>query len=71
VVGDAGRGQRRVEAIGGVREVGFDRSRPEAGIDADEQQPEPGPNEIVDLVAPELLQLGTREPHASASSGNA
>ena len=64
VIGDAGRGQRRIEAIGGMREVGFDRGRPQARVDADEQQPEPRPHEIVDLAAPERLQLQTREPHA-------
>jgi hypothetical protein len=64
VLGDAGRGQRRIEAVGRMREVGFDRGRPQAGVDADKQQPESRPDEIVDLMAAEGLQLQTREPHA-------
>ena len=57
VFGDSGSGQRRIEAIGGMREVGSNRGRPQARVDADEQQPEPRPHEIVDLAPPECLQL--------------
>jgi hypothetical protein len=39
VTGDPSRGQRRVEAIGGMREMSLDRGRPQARVDADEQQP--------------------------------
>ena len=64
VVGDAGQRQRRIEAVGGMREVGFDRGRPQARVDADEQQPQPRPDEVVDLLTAVLLELRTREPHA-------
>jgi len=68
VTGDAGRGERRVEAIGGMGEVGPHRSRPQAGVDADEEQLHFRADEIVDLAAAKRLQLLTREPHAPQSS---
>jgi hypothetical protein len=63
VLGDPGRGQGRVEAVGGMREVGLDRGRPQPRVDADEQQLQLRPDEIRNLVTPERLQLLPRETH--------
>ena len=60
---DPSPGQRRVEAIAGMGEVGVDSRRPQPRVDAREQQTQIGPEQIIDLPATEGLQLGAREPH--------
>ncbi len=55
--------QRRVEAIARMGEVRSRRRRPQPWVDADEQQPQPGPDEIVDRGIAVRLQLGSCEWH--------
>ena len=61
----AGSAQRRIEAVARVGEVRVDRrGRPQARVDPDEQQPQPGTDAgRATGCIPERLQLGSREPH--------
>ncbi len=51
VLEDPGEQQRRVEAVAGVREVGLRGRGPQAGVDADEQQPDVRPEQVGHLGA--------------------
>ncbi len=57
------RPKRRVEAVAGVREVGLGGSRPQTGVDADEQQLQSGTDEVGHGRVGERLQLGPCETH--------
>ena len=63
-VDHAGPPQRRVEAVAGVGEVRRRRRRPQAGVDADEEQPQARADEVGHRCVAERLQLGPGEPHA-------
>jgi len=43
-------------------EVGLDRGRPQARVDADEQQVDAIAEQVVDRLAAERVELGPREP---------
>jgi hypothetical protein len=53
--------QRRPEPVAATGEVGIDRRGPQTGVDADEQQPQIGAEQIVDRRPVERLELGPAE----------
>src|SRR5690606_5061843 len=61
---DAGAQQRGVEAVARVREVRPGGGGPQPGVDADEEQAEPGADHVGDGAVAEGLQLGSGESHA-------
>ena len=61
--------QRGVEAVAGVGEVGLRGGGPEAGVDADEEQPQVGPEQVGHLRVAERLELGPREAAAFGHGG--
>ena len=63
VLDEAGLPERRVEPVAGVGEVRLRRSRPQARVDADEEQQHPCADEIGHLCIPERLQFVSREAH--------
>jgi hypothetical protein len=57
VRGDPGQLQRRPEPVARTREMGVHRCGPQAGVDADEQQPQRIGDQVVHPGAAERLQL--------------
>ena len=62
-IDDPGPQQRRVEPVAGVGEVGLGGGGPQPGVDADEQQPEAGPDQVGDRGVAVRLELGPGESH--------
>jgi len=69
VVDDPGAVKRRVEAIAAAAEVALHRHREQARVDADDQQPDVGPEQIGECAAAKGLELATTEPHARQRYG--
>ena len=61
--------QGRVEPVARVGEVGRRGGGPQPGVDADEQQPQAGPDEVGDRGVTERLELGPAEAHAGRGYG--
>src|SRR5699024_10129845 len=59
---DAGRVQRRPEAVAGAGEGGADLRRPQAGIDADDEQTAGVDVDVVDDGVAEIVEVGRGRP---------
>ena len=69
VLDDARSQQRRIEPVDRVREVGLHGSGPQARVDPDEEQLQPGADEVGDLHAAIGGQLRLGEPHCLSRPG--
>ena len=62
-IDDPGQPQRRIEPVARVGEVRLGGGRPESGVDAHEQEPKTGPDQIGDGRVLEAAELGLGETH--------
>ena len=68
VSGEPGTVQGRVEAVAAAGEVRTGGGGPQAGVDADEQQPQRVRQQVGDGAVAELLELGLGEAHVSSDT---